>query len=228
MKKKILTELSELPKDRQKAIVDDIQNRILPQVDNAINKQKFIEDEIKSSEDVAHRVLRLANSPEGTPEFFMNRSELYIFNREKIKALNNKLASLIEETYNCGAVSGSLIDKSKLESLFVKAFDDKNFDVSDESERSVKQSRFDKFFNRLVIVTSEKITQKRVAEIAYMIYCSQWVKPELRKPKREGERGKFTQLLQVFCDALKMKTIGRRPSQCDKPDDDLKAWFSML
>lgn len=118
----------------------------------------------------------------------------------------------------------TLIDKNKLKELFIPVFFDKDYDVKDDSNKSVKISRFDKFCNRLELKLNEGIIiNKTIGKIVYMIYLSQYL-----QPLKKGKKMSFTQVRKKFCEAIKVDNFDYRPSQCKNPDDELKQWFDML
>ena len=227
MEKKIITELSELPIELQIKIVDDIKTRILPQVDvlDAADKEAFIDAEISRSKELMQKLVRYAYGIEGTPETALGRNMTYVFNKEKIKAL---------EKMRAGGRSGgealySLIDKDELCKLFKPVFQDKSFATIDTPTGSEKISRFDQFCSRLEMTLSNtKPTHKLIGEIAYLIYTSRYVDNKLKKPQKEGEKGVFTDLLKAFNTAINMKDFYLQPAKCCNPSDELKATFKML
>lgn len=102
-------------------------------------------------------------------------------------------------------ISHRLVDRLKLEDLFVPSFFDKTFSTADMLTRSERLSRFDVLCNRIEMVLSDDktpVTNKALGSIAYLIYSSEFVKPMYRKPPRTGERGHFSQLLSTFFDIV--------------------------
>jgi hypothetical protein len=109
--------------------------------------------------------------------------------------------------------------------LFIKGFFNDDYQVQDTYDKSIKLSRFDKFCQRLEMVltdTDKKPTQKEIGSLAYMIYCSQYTKPDYQKPKREGEKGCFANLIRTFFDIVRIdRPSETSPNKYDKPNQDL-------
>lgn len=121
-----------------------------------------------------------------------------------------------------------LIDKDKLQTLFTKAFFNKDYDIQETSKASIQLSRFDVLCQRLEMVkfdTDKKPTQKMIGEIAQLIYESQYTKTDYRKPNRKGQRGKFAPLLNTIFEVVGMD----KPSDCRpnkyKPDEYINSLF---
>ena len=122
-----------------------------------------------------------------------------------------------------------IIDKDKLKTLFVNRFFNEDYDVQDTYSKSIKLSRFDKFCQRLEMVltdTDKKPNQKTICGIAYMVYCSPYAEPEYRKPKKEGEKGRFAQLIRTFFDIVRMSCPSETsPNKYKKPSQELTDLF---
>jgi|GEM_PF-4550777 len=98
-----------------------------------------------------------------------------------------------------------LVDRLKLEELFVPSFFDKTFSTTDMLMSSERLSRFDVLCNRIEMVLTDEtnpVTNKSLGSIAYMLYSCEFVKPMYRKPSRPGERGRFSKLLVKFFDIV--------------------------
>ena len=123
-----------------------------------------------------------------------------------------------------------IIDRESLKSLFVDLFFADDYDIQDTHNKSIRLSRYDKFCQRLEMVltdTDNKPTQTNIGEIAYMIYYSPFTREEYHKPKRTGEKGRFSNLINTFFDI-----VGKdRPSDTHtnkykpKDEDGMKLYF---
>lgn len=148
--------------------------------------------------------------------------------REKLKlerqAFYDEYTLIVERTG--GEQAETLIDKTKLEELFIPVFSDVDY-IKDQTDTSGKYKCFNVFCTNLKDVLFEKPTDLELCEIAYMIHTSKYAKPKYRK-KRDGAKGNFPDVLNIFCGAIGNKKIYRRPSQCENPSDELKQKFDML
>lgn len=140
--------------------------------------------------------------------------------------------NITDEAVNRGRdwIFPHLVDRLKLEELFVPSFFDKNFSTVDMLTRSERQSRFDVLCNRMEMVLSDEtpVTNRTVGAIAYMIYSSEFVKPVYRKPSRAGERGHFSQLLKTICDIVKRDYPSDLRYNKYKPSAELIEIFSTV
>ena len=123
-----------------------------------------------------------------------------------------------------------IIDKESLKTLFVDLFFIDDYDIQDTHNKSIKLSRYDKFCQRLEMVltdTDNKPTQKNIGEIAYMIYSSPFTRAEYHKPKRTGEKGHFSNLINTFFDIVgKGRPSDTRPNKYEPKDEDgMKLYF---
>ncbi len=123
----------------------------------------------------------------------------------------------------------SIIDTDKLQTLFTDSFFADDYDIQDTHNKSLKLSRYDKLCQRLEMIltdTDKKPDQKTIGAIAYMIYCSPYTKAEYRKPKREGVKGAFANLIRVFFDIVgKDRPSDTRPNKYKKPIEDMVLYF---
>jgi hypothetical protein len=123
----------------------------------------------------------------------------------------------------------SIIDTDKLQTLFTDSFFADDYDIQDTHNKSLKLSRYDKLCQRLEMIltdTDKKPDQKTIGAIAYMIYCSPYTKAEYRKPKREGVKGGFANLIRVFFDIVgKDRPSDTRPNKYKKPIEDMVLYF---
>ena len=92
----MITDIELLPEATQEAIKRDIENRILPQARNVFEDtpeefSKYIEDEIKNAVKCKNDMINAAQR-EGA--IIQNISEIYVFNKERIKALKRLKESL--------------------------------------------------------------------------------------------------------------------------------------
>lgn len=122
-----------------------------------------------------------------------------------------------------------IIDTDKLQTLFTDSFFADDYDIQDTHNKSLKLSRYDKLCQRLEMIltdTDKKPDQKTIGAIAYMIYCSPYTKAEYRKPKREGIKGGFANLIRVFFDIVgKDRPSDTRPNKYKKPIEDMVLYF---
>lgn len=121
-------------------------------------------------------------------------------------------------------ISPRLVDRIKLEELFVPSFFDKTFSTVDMLTRSERQSRFDVLCNRIEMVLTDDrtpVTNKTVGSIAYMIYSSEFVKPLYRKPTRTGGRGHFSHLLSLFFDIVNKEHPSDKRYNKYKPSEEM-------
>lgn len=86
---KFITDMSELPKSLQEAIIEDIETRIIPQAvvvrDDMPEKfLEYIEAEVNSADEAMRRMIFESRQP-GTN--ISNVSEIYVYNKERKKAL---------------------------------------------------------------------------------------------------------------------------------------------
>lgn len=122
-----------------------------------------------------------------------------------------------------------IIDTDKLQTLFTDSFFAKDYNIQDTHNKSLKLSRYDKLCQRLEMIltdTDKKPDQKTIGAIAYMIYCSPYTKAEYRKPKREGTKGGFANLIRIFFDIVgKDHPSDTRPNKYKKPIEDMVLYF---
>lgn len=122
-----------------------------------------------------------------------------------------------------------LFDKEALKGLFVEVFFANDYSLKDTYKSTIKQSRFDIFCSRLELVlndTDKKPTKKDIGEIANMIYCSKFAKPDFKKPKREGEKGCFAHLIRTFFEIVKIdQPSDTSPNKYNNPTEDLINMF---
>lgn len=123
-----------------------------------------------------------------------------------------------------------IIDRESLKSLFVDLFFADDYDIQDTHNKSIKLSRYDKFCQRLEMVltdTDNKPTQTNIGEIAYMIYYSPFTREEYHKPKRTGEKGRFSNLINTFFDIVgKDRPSDTHPNKYKPKDEDgMKLYF---
>ena len=123
----------------------------------------------------------------------------------------------------------SIIDTDKLQTLFMDSFFAKDYNIQDTHNKSLKLSRYDKLCQRLEMIltdTDKKPDQQTIGAIAYMIYCSPYTKAEYRKPKREGTKGGFANLIRIFFDIVgKDHPSDTRPNKYKKPIEDMVLYF---
>lgn len=86
---KMITDIGLLPKERQEAIRRDIENRILPQARNVFeNTQEKFPEYIKSEIGKAVQSMnKMINESQREGAIMLNISEVYVFNKERIRAL---------------------------------------------------------------------------------------------------------------------------------------------
>lgn len=137
----------------------------------------------------------------------------------------------IEPKQDTPIESNTIIDKDTLQSLFVEVFDAKDYKPQDTHEKSKMLSRLDVLCYRLEMVLSGddkdiKPNNTNIGGIAYMIYCSQYTKPNWRKPRIEGKKGKFTSLITTIFDIVgKDRPSETSPNKYDTPSQDLIDMF---
>ena len=100
-----------------------------------------------------------------------------------------------------------IIDKESLKTLFVGLFFADDYYIQDTHDKSRKKSRFDKLCQRLEMVLEGNDKElmpnnTNIGAIAYMIYCSPFTRAEYHKPKREGKKGCFSNLINTFFDIV--------------------------
>ena len=85
----MITDIGLLPKERQEAIRRDIENRILPQARNVFeNTQEKFPEYIKSEIGKAVQSMnKMINESQREGAIMLNISEVYVFNKERIRAL---------------------------------------------------------------------------------------------------------------------------------------------
>ena len=90
---KMITDIGLLPKERQEAIRRDIENRILPQARNVFeNTQEKFPEYIKSEIGKAVQSMnKMINESQREGAIMLNISEVYVFNKERIRALKEEL-----------------------------------------------------------------------------------------------------------------------------------------
>lgn len=86
---KMITDIGLLPKERQEAIRRDIENRILPQARNVFeNTQEKFPEYIKSEIGKAVQSMnKMINESQREGAIMLNISKVYVFNKERIRAL---------------------------------------------------------------------------------------------------------------------------------------------
>lgn len=86
---KMITDIGLLPKERQEAIRRDIENRILPQARNVFeNTLEMFPEYIKSEiEKAVQSMNKMINESQREGAIMLNISEVYVFNKERIRAL---------------------------------------------------------------------------------------------------------------------------------------------
>lgn len=86
---KMITDIGLLPKERQEAISRDIENRILPQARNVFeNTQEKFPEYIKSEIGKAVQSMnKMINESQREGAIMLNISKVYVFNKERIRAL---------------------------------------------------------------------------------------------------------------------------------------------
>ena len=85
----MITDIGLLPKERQEAIRRDIENRILPQARNVFeNTPEMFSEYIKSEIGKAVQSMnKMINESQREGAIMLNISEVYVFNKERIRAL---------------------------------------------------------------------------------------------------------------------------------------------
>lgn len=85
----MITDIGLLPKERQEAIRRDIENRILPQARNVFeNTLEMFPEYIKSEiEKAVQSMNKMINESQREGAIMLNISEVYVFNKERIRAL---------------------------------------------------------------------------------------------------------------------------------------------
>ena len=85
----MITDIGLLPKERQEAIRRDIENRILPQARNVFeNTPEMFPEYIKSEIGKAVQSMnKMINESQREGAIMLNISEVYVFNKERIRAL---------------------------------------------------------------------------------------------------------------------------------------------
>ena len=125
--------------------------------------------------------------------------------------------------------TNGIIDTDKLQILFADSFFADDYDIQDTHNKSLKLSRYDKLCQRLEMIltdTDKKPDQKTIGAIAYMVYCSPYTKAEYRKPKREGIKGGFANLIRIFFDIVgKDHPSDTRPNKYNTPTEDIVLYF---
>lgn len=125
--------------------------------------------------------------------------------------------------------TNGIIDTDKLQTLFADSFFADDYDIQDTHNKSLKLSRYDKLCQRLEMIltdTDKKPDQKTIGAIAYMVYCSPYTKAEYRKPKREGIKGGFANLIRIFFDIVgKDHPSDTRPNKYNTPTEDIVLYF---
>lgn len=96
---KMITDIGLLPKERQEAIRRDIENRILPQARNVFeNTQEKFPEYIKSEIGKAVQSMnKMINESQREGAIMLNISEVYVFNKERIRALKALKEELLKE-----------------------------------------------------------------------------------------------------------------------------------
>lgn len=96
---KMITDIGLLPKERQEAIRRDIENRILPQARNVFeNTQEMFPKYIKSEIEKAMQSMnKMINESQREGAIMLNISEVYVFNKERIRALKALKEELLKE-----------------------------------------------------------------------------------------------------------------------------------
>lgn len=86
---KMIRDIELLPKERQEAIRRDIENRILPQARNVFeNTLEMFPEYIKSEiEKAVQSMNKMINESQREGAIMLNISEVYVFNKERIRAL---------------------------------------------------------------------------------------------------------------------------------------------
>lgn len=86
---KMIRDIELLPKERQEAIRRDIENRILPQARNVFeNTLEMFPEYIKSEiEKAVQSMNKMINESQREGSIMLNISEVYVFNKERIRAL---------------------------------------------------------------------------------------------------------------------------------------------
>lgn len=123
-----------------------------------------------------------------------------------------------------------IIDTDKLKTLFTDSFLAEDYDIQDTHDNSLQLSRYDKLCQRLEMILTgndESLkTNKSIGALAYMIYCSPYTKAEYQKPKREGIKGGFANLIRIFFDIVgKDRPSDTRPNKYKKPIEDMVLYF---
>ena len=96
---KMIRDIELLPKERQEAIRRDIENRILPQARNVFeNTQEKFPEYIKSEIGKAVQSMnKMINESQREGAIMLNISEVYVFNKERIRALKALKEELLKE-----------------------------------------------------------------------------------------------------------------------------------
>lgn len=86
---KMITDIGLLPKERQEAIRRDIENRILPQARNVFEhtQEKFPEYIKSEIGDAVQSMNKMINESQREGAIMLKISEIYVFNEERIRAL---------------------------------------------------------------------------------------------------------------------------------------------
>jgi len=96
---KMIRDIELLPKERQEAIRRDIENRILPQARNVFeNTPEMFPEYIKSEIEKAMQSMnKMINESQREGAIMLNISEVYVFNKERIRALKALKEELLKE-----------------------------------------------------------------------------------------------------------------------------------
>lgn len=95
----MIRDIELLPKERQEAIRRDIENRILPQARNVFeNTPEMFPEYIKSEIEKAMQSMnKMINESQREGAIMLNISEVYVFNKERIRALKALKEELLKE-----------------------------------------------------------------------------------------------------------------------------------
>ena len=186
----IIKNIEELPQGLQCAIRDDIANRIMQQVYNVQENAPeeldgYLQKEIQSAISCMNRMVQESALPGA--ELF-NISKVYVFNKERLKALRE-----FQQSLKAKSATANIADE--------KAKDERNINVEKLREyfnlpfKGVGHDNIDYFTNNLLPDLRQNRSDKDFAKIALMIYGSGKLVSGMRP-------NTFKEWYRIFCELV--------------------------
>lgn len=209
----IIKNIEELPQQLQDAIRNDIANRIMPQVydvqKNAPEElDGYLQKEIQSAISSMNRMVQESALPGA---ILFNISKVYVFNKERIKALRE-----FQQSLKAKSATANIADE--------KAKGERNINVVELSKyfklsfKGAGNGNIDYFTDNLLPDLRQNRSDKDFAKIALMIYESGTLIDSMR-PKT------FKEWYRIFCEMVSCRFHENYKPSILKADDKFKHIF---